>query len=82
MGIFGKDEPEVMELLGRPFRCLACQNDTFYQRQAQLHGGVATFFKVEWASPTCLCVICQRVRTCPLVPAADLNASRRIPSAA
>jgi hypothetical protein len=58
MSIFGNDEPEVVEVLGRPFRCLACQNDKFYQRSAQLHSGVATFFKLEWASPTCLCVIC------------------------
>ena len=58
MGIFGSDEPETMDLRGRPFACLACGHNTFYQRRAQLHSGVATFFNLEWASPTCLCVIC------------------------
>jgi len=58
MGIFSKDEPEIVEIRGRPFRCLACENDTFYQRRAQLHSGVATFFNLEWTSPTCVCVIC------------------------
>ena len=51
MGIFGSDEPETMELRGRPFACLACDHNTFYQRRAQLHSGVATFFNLEWASP-------------------------------
>ena len=58
MGIFGKEEPETIELNGKPLRCVVCQHDTFYQRKAQLHGGVATFFDVEWASPTYLCLIC------------------------
>jgi len=38
---------------GRPFHCGVCQHDHFYQRHAQFHGGVATFFNLEWASPTC-----------------------------
>jgi hypothetical protein len=58
MGIFGKDEPEMMTVHDRPLRCVICQNETFYQRRAQLHGPVATFFDLEWASPTCTCVIC------------------------
>jgi predicted nucleic-acid-binding Zn-ribbon protein len=58
MGIFGKEEPETIELNGKPLRCVVCQHATFYQRKAQLHGGVATFFDVEWASPTCLCLVC------------------------
>lgn len=58
MRIFGKEEPEVVDIRGRPFHCLACRNDTFYQRRAQLHGGIATFFSVEWAAPECICVIC------------------------
>jgi hypothetical protein len=58
MGIFGKDEPEAVSVRGKPLRCLACQHDLFFQRRAQLHSGVATFFNIEWASPSCVCVIC------------------------
>jgi hypothetical protein len=58
MGIFGKEEPETIELNGEPLRCVVCQHAAFYQRKAQLHSGVATFFNVEWASPTCLCLVC------------------------
>ena len=58
MNIFGKEEPQAIEIRGRALRCLVCTNDGFYQRSAQLHGAVATFFKLEWASPTCTCVIC------------------------
>jgi len=58
MGIFGKEEPEPVEMLGKPFCCQVCKHDTFYTRRAQLHAGVATFFNLEWASPTCDCIIC------------------------
>jgi hypothetical protein len=58
MGIFGNNEPEPVSVRGKPLRCLACQHDTFYQRRAQLHSGVATFFNIEWASPSCVCVVC------------------------
>lgn len=58
MGIFGKEEPEPVEMLGKAFHCQVCTHDTFYTRRAQLHAGVATFFNLEWASPTCDCVIC------------------------
>jgi hypothetical protein len=58
MGIFGKEEPEAVEILGKAFHCQVCQHDTFYQRRAQLHAGVATFFNLEWAAPTCDCIIC------------------------
>lgn len=58
MSIFGKAEPEEFDVLGRPLRCQICSNITFYRQQAQLHGAVATFFKVEWASPTAECLVC------------------------
>jgi len=57
MGLF-KDEPEPVEVLGKPLRCQVCGNDGFYQREAQLHTAGLTFFKLEWASPTCSCVVC------------------------
>jgi hypothetical protein len=58
MGLFGVETPETVTVRGNPFRCLACQHDTFFQRRAQLHGAVATFFNVEWASQSCVCIIC------------------------
>jgi hypothetical protein len=42
MGIFTEDEPEPIEVNGRPLSCVVCENGTFHQRRAQLHGPVAT----------------------------------------
>jgi len=58
MGLFAESDPETVEVLGNPLRCQVCGNATFWRRRAQLHAGVATFFNVEWASPSCVCVIC------------------------
>jgi hypothetical protein len=58
MGLFGKAEPETMELRGKPFRCQACGHDTFYRQRAQLHSPLATLFGVEWTGNGCTCVIC------------------------
>ena len=60
MGLFGKDAPEPLEVLGKPLRCHACSHGLFWQKKAQLHSGVATFFNLEWTSPTCVCVICSQ----------------------
>ena len=58
MGIFGKEEPEPVIVLDKPLRCQVCEGTGFYTRQAQLHGAAASLFNVEWASPSCTCVIC------------------------
>ena len=58
MGIFGPEEPQEVEVHGRPLRCLVCQHDTFYRRKAQLHAQMATIFNLEWTAPSCDCVIC------------------------
>ena len=60
MGLFGEEQPEPVEVLEHALTCRVCQNNTFWQRKAQLHSGIATFFNLEWASPTCTCVICSR----------------------
>jgi predicted nucleic-acid-binding Zn-ribbon protein len=60
MGLFGKEEPEPITVLDKPLRCQVCGNVTFYQRRAQLHTGVATFFNLEWVSPTCDCMVCSQ----------------------
>ena len=58
MGIFGKEEPEPVIVLDKPPRCQVCEGTAFYTRHAALHGAAASFFNVEWASPSCTCVIC------------------------
>lgn len=56
--IFDKEEPGPVDVHEQPLRCLVCHNGTFYQRRAQLHGPVASFFNLEWTAPTCICVVC------------------------
>jgi hypothetical protein len=58
MGLFGKGEPESFDVNEKPLHCQVCQNETFWRREGQLHTGVASFFNVEWASPTCTCLVC------------------------
>ena len=58
MGLFGKDEPETATVKGQPLRCQVCGSNLFWERKAQLHTGVASFFDLEWASPTCTCLVC------------------------
>ena len=58
MAMFGKSEPETVDVRGQPLRCQVCDTDTFWRREAQLHTGVASFFNLEWASPTCICLVC------------------------
>ena len=58
MGLFGKDEPEPANVLDKPLKCQVCTNGLFWSREAQLHTGVASFFNLEWASPTCTCLVC------------------------
>ena len=57
MGLF-KEEPEPATVLDKPMRCQVCGNEGFYKREAQLHTAGMTFFKLEWASPTCTCLVC------------------------
>jgi hypothetical protein len=57
MGFFGKEAPETVEVNGTAFRCQVCKHETFWQHRAQRHSGVATFFDLEGASPTCHCTI-------------------------
>jgi hypothetical protein len=58
MGFFGKDEAETATVRGKPFPRQAGGNDTFWQKRAQLHGAVLSLFDLEWASPTCDCLVC------------------------
>jgi predicted nucleic-acid-binding Zn-ribbon protein len=58
MGLFGKDEPETATVHGKPLHCIVCGNEQFWQKRAQLHTAGLTFFDLEWASPTCDCLVC------------------------
>ena len=57
MGLF-TEKPEEVEVLDRPLRCQVCEGTLFYKRTALLHGAAASIFNVEWAAPSCTCVIC------------------------
>jgi predicted nucleic-acid-binding Zn-ribbon protein len=58
VGLFGKEEPEPATVLDKPLRCAVCGNEGFYKRDAQLHTAGMTFLKLEWAQPTCTCLVC------------------------
>ena len=58
MGLFGKDEPEEATVNGKPFKCQVCSNDRFWQKEAVVHGGVASFMNIEWAAPRAALLVC------------------------
>ena len=58
MGYFRK-ESQTVQINGRDLRCLICSNDTFYKKEAQLNTALATFFKLDWANSSALCIICE-----------------------
>ena len=60
MGLFGKDEAEEATVNGKPFACQVCANPTFWQKEAVVHGGVASFMNIEWASPRAALLVCSR----------------------
>lgn len=60
MSIFQKKEAESVAVQGKDLRCSICQHTRFWHREAQLHSGVATFFQVEWVSPTAHCYVCEQ----------------------
>lgn len=52
------NQPQPVEVLGRPLRCYACAHDRFWQREAQLNTAVATFFNFDWANASAICCVC------------------------
>ena len=55
---FGKEEPQPVDVHGTPLQCLVCRHDTFYRREAQMQGGLATLMNLEWTGPVCDCIVC------------------------
>jgi len=60
MALFGKREPEQVQILGKDLACHICGYDRFWRRQAQLNTAVATFFDLDWTNPSATCYICAR----------------------
>lgn len=58
MGIFDAPDPEPAVVEGHRLECQVCRYGRFWHRRAQLHGGVATFFGMEWTSPSADCYVC------------------------
>ncbi|PTA49685.1 hypothetical protein C9I43_03635 [Shewanella morhuae] len=57
---FKKKEPQTVDVLGRPFRCLVCHHDLFWLGRAQLNTALATFFKFDWANRSAAHVSCAK----------------------
>ncbi|MGB9887202.1 MAG: hypothetical protein ACPLPT_07580 [Moorellales bacterium] len=60
MALFGKKEPETVQILGKNLSCHVCGHDKFWRRRAQLNTAVATFFDLDWANPSATCLVCAR----------------------
>ena len=59
MSLF-KSEPIGVEVQGRVLKCLVCQHDSFWKREAQLNTSAASFFGVDWANATGTCYVCAK----------------------
>ena len=58
MGLFGKKEPEQVEVCGRRLSCTVCGSEGFWRRKAQLNTMLATFFDFDWANHSAVCFVC------------------------
>jgi len=58
MGLFSKDEPQIVTVRGHDLKCPICSNDHFWTREAQLNKAVTTFFKLDWADRSATCFVC------------------------
>lgn len=58
MKLFEKAEPQIVEVMGKEFKCPVCDNVNFWTRRAQLNTAVASFFNVDWANQSATCLVC------------------------
>lgn len=58
MGLFGNKTPDSIRIGDRQLRCVICDHDEFWKRDAQLNTAVASFFSFDWANPTAKCFVC------------------------
>ena len=58
MALFGKKEPETVEIAGRPLHCEICSHGLFWRREAQMNTAIASFFNLDWANTNATCFVC------------------------
>jgi hypothetical protein len=51
-------EPKSYEIQGVQLRCQICQHDEFWRREGQLNTAAATFFNLDWANKSAVCLVC------------------------
>jgi hypothetical protein len=51
-------QSEAVEIKGRSLHCVVCHNATFWRRTATVYSGVASFFELEWLSPSAVVFVC------------------------
>jgi len=52
-----KKTEKTVEIRGRQLVCHFCGYAMFYERRAQLHSMLATFFNFEWLGPRTTCFV-------------------------
>ena len=52
------NEPEGVEVCGKPFLCTACGNDRFHRRKALLNASCTMFLGFDWVNRQADCVVC------------------------
>jgi hypothetical protein len=52
------ENPQPVEVNGKPLRCVVCQHDRFWVTAAQLNKAVTTFFKLDWTDRSATCFVC------------------------
>lgn len=59
--MFSKNsEPEPVEVLGRPFRCLVCDHNLFVHGKSQLNTALASLINLDWANRSVPHVSCAK----------------------
>ena len=54
----GADSAQHCEAAGVAVRCGVCSGRQFWRRRAQLNTALATFFGLDWANRTAVCLVC------------------------
>lgn len=60
MSLFGKQQPEQVQILDAMLQCEVCKNNLFWKREAQLNTAAASFFNFDWVNPSAVCYVCTR----------------------
>ena len=58
MKLFGKTEPQPIQVKGKELTCPICANKLFWSRRAQLNTSVASLFNFDWANRSATCFVC------------------------